>query len=194
MFPEMPPELRKTFPLPFWNWWQAARRFLAMLLEGGGNGEVLAKQSNADFDVAWVLPGTVGGGVGDMLKSVYDPTGIGDDAFARANHTGTQLLVTVSDFPSGGTTSQILAKASSTDYDMEWIDMATDPLVGYRISDMDDAGDPAYYGFEDKDGNWYIMEYSIGASTFRYAKGTSGYAAGWAGRGALSYALFETTF
>jgi hypothetical protein len=97
-FPEMPPEVRHTSPLPFWNWWQAARRFFSMLIEGGGNGEVLAKQSNADFDVAWVLPGSVGSGLGDMLKSVYDPTGVNDDAFDRANHTGTQLANTISNF------------------------------------------------------------------------------------------------
>ena len=38
------------------------------------------------------------GGVGDMTKAVYDPTNINGDAFARANHTGTQLAATISDF------------------------------------------------------------------------------------------------
>ena len=33
-----------------------------------------------------------------MLKSVYDPTAIEADAFARANHTGTQTAATISDF------------------------------------------------------------------------------------------------
>jgi len=33
----------------------------------------------------------------DMQQSVYDPGGVNDDAFARANHTGTQLLSTISD-------------------------------------------------------------------------------------------------
>jgi hypothetical protein len=27
-FPEMPPQLRETFPPSFWNWWQAFRVFL----------------------------------------------------------------------------------------------------------------------------------------------------------------------
>jgi hypothetical protein len=194
MFPEMPSELRKDFPRPFWDWWQAARRFLAMLLEGGGNGEVLAKKSNSDFDVEWVLPETVGGGIGDMLKSVYDPQGIESDAFDRDNHTGTQSLATIDNFPTGGAAGQVLAKVSGTSYDMEWIDMAYDPLVGYRISDMDETGDPNYFGFEDKDGNWYIMEYNIALNTFRYVKDASGYAAGWAGRAGLSYDLFENVF
>jgi hypothetical protein len=37
-------------------------------------------------------------GSGDMNASVYDPTTIQADAFARANHTGTQTASTISDF------------------------------------------------------------------------------------------------
>lgn len=36
-------------------------------------------------------------GTGDMDKSVYDPTNINASAFARANHTGTQAISTVTD-------------------------------------------------------------------------------------------------
>lgn len=39
-------------------------------------------------------------GEGDMLASTYDPQGVQDDAFARANHTGTQLANTISNFNS----------------------------------------------------------------------------------------------
>lgn len=34
---------------------------------------------------------------GDMLSEIYDPQGIEDDCFARENHTGVQLLETISD-------------------------------------------------------------------------------------------------
>jgi len=34
---------------------------------------------------------------GDMFQSLYDPQGVAGDAFARANMTGTQLAVTISD-------------------------------------------------------------------------------------------------
>ena len=37
-------------------------------------------------------------GAGDMNASVYDPTTIQADAFARVNHTGTQTASTISDF------------------------------------------------------------------------------------------------
>ena len=40
--------------------------------------------------------GPAGAGSGDMLASVYDPNGVDADAFARANHTGTQAISTVS--------------------------------------------------------------------------------------------------
>ena len=38
------------------------------------------------------------GGSGGMLASTYDPTAVAGDAFARANHAGTQLASTISDF------------------------------------------------------------------------------------------------
>ena len=37
-------------------------------------------------------------GAGDMNASVYDPNTVAADAFARANHTGTQAASTISDF------------------------------------------------------------------------------------------------
>ncbi len=45
---------------------------------------------------AWADSGT--GYVGDMLKAMYDPTGVDGDAFLRSNHSGTQLSSTISDF------------------------------------------------------------------------------------------------
>lgn len=48
-----------------------------------------------DFSARYTDPGS---GSGDMLASTYDPQSIEDDAFARANHTGTQAASTISDF------------------------------------------------------------------------------------------------
>jgi len=46
---------------------------------------------------AWdLILGASGGG--DMEASTYDPGGVAADAFARANHTGTQIAATISDF------------------------------------------------------------------------------------------------
>lgn len=51
----------------------------------------------AIFDFA-IPQGEDGSGTGDMLAATYDPQAIGNDAFDRANHTGTQLAATISDF------------------------------------------------------------------------------------------------
>lgn len=57
---------------------------------GGLTGQALLKSSNADFDTVWSPLGA-----GDMLQSMYDPQSIQDDAFDRANHTGTQPVGTI---------------------------------------------------------------------------------------------------
>lgn len=57
---------------------------------GGTLGQVITKFSNADMDFGWSTAG-----VGDMLKSVYDPQNKNADAFARANQTGTQSYTTI---------------------------------------------------------------------------------------------------
>lgn len=41
-------------------------------------------------------PGPTGAGTGDMLAATYDPLGVAANAFARANHTGTQPIASVS--------------------------------------------------------------------------------------------------
>ncbi len=66
------------------------------------------------------------------------------------------------------------------------------PTDGYNITDLDDSS-PAYYGYMNKAGNWYIMkEDSSGA--YRYTKGTSSYSSNWTGRAGLSYDYFDNVF
>ncbi len=68
-----------------------------------------------------------------QASSAFDAAGAATSAQAfaiqRSNHTGTQLAATISDFaaaadaavlPTGGTTGQVLAKASGTDFDVVW--------------------------------------------------------------------------
>jgi hypothetical protein len=62
----------------------------------------------------------------------------------------------------------------------------------YEISDVDDAAYPAYYGYIEKDGAWYIMEENAGA--FRYAKGASNYTTSWTNRAALVYDYYDAVF
>jgi len=64
----------------------------------------------------------------------------------------------------------------------------------YRLSDLDGTGDPAYYGYLDTDGGWYIMKLNSEAGTARYIKGASDYATNWTGRAGLSYGYYSDTF
>ena len=69
-----------------------------------------------------------------------------------------------------------------------------DTLAHYKINDIDDVGVPAYYGFTDKDENWYILEENSTNNTYRYARGTGNYTNNWTGRAGLSYDYFYNTF
>lgn len=67
------------------------------------------------------------------------------------------------------------------------------PTDGYKVSEVDDAGSPAYYGFVDKTGAWFIMkEESTGA--YRYTKGNSSFSSSWTSRASLTYGYFDSIF
>lgn len=71
---------------------------------GGTAGQALVKVSSTNGDTTWATPA----GGGDMVASVYDPQGIGADAFNRDNFTGTNrpdnLFPLVSEIESGART------------------------------------------------------------------------------------------
>ena len=45
-----------------------------------------------------------------------------------------------------------------------------------------------------RNGNWYIQRYNMANGTFRYVKGTSGYATAWTNRASQSYDYFDEVF
>ena len=67
------------------------------------------------------------------------------------------------------------------------------PTDGYAITEIDD-GTPSYYGYMDKNGNWYITKEDVVAGNYRYAKGTTGFSDNWDDRINLSYGYFNDTF
>lgn len=64
-------------------------------LSGGLAGQFLVKNSNSDYDYGWA---NVSGG-GDMLASIYDPTGVAADAFDMDNMVegSTNLILTAAE-------------------------------------------------------------------------------------------------
>ena len=121
---------------------------ISLISDVSGNLPIsnLNSGTNANSNTFWRGDGTwatpAAGGGGDMLASIYDPQNIAADAFSLNNHTGSIIASQVSDFdtevsnnisvtantakisaPAGGTSGQILAKASNTDYDYVWQDV-----------------------------------------------------------------------
>ena len=67
-------------------------------------------------------------------------------------------------------------------------------LEGYKIADEDRSGDPLYFGFVDRNGNWYIMQQNQASGTYRFTRGTGSYTTNWTARAGLSYDYFYNVF
>ncbi len=70
------------------------------------------------------------------------------------------------------------------------------PTDAFGISEIDD-GDPAYYGFINKAGYWYILQEdeTAGDFSYRYLKGgPNDFPAKWTGRGGWTYEYFNQIF
>ncbi|MBI5126898.1 hypothetical protein HZA76_00365 [Candidatus Roizmanbacteria bacterium] len=73
------------------------------------------------------------------------------------------------------------------------------PTDGYKITEIADTTSPAYYGFVNKDGAWFIMkEDSTATPNYSYVKGTGlpgdTFAAKWLIKGTLGYDYFDVIF
>ncbi len=71
------------------------------------------------------------------------------------------------------------------------------PTDGYKINQLDDSS-PAYYGFVNKDGDWFIMKEDSDTGDYRYYKkktGDSDFSTEWPNRATLSpYGYFDAIF
>ena len=70
------------------------------------------------------------------------------------------------------------------------------PLDGYSISNIDTSTSVHYYGFINRNGDWYIIKEDTDSNTLLYARGDSGYATDdwltWAG--SQNYDYFNAKF
>lgn len=66
------------------------------------------------------------------------------------------------------------------------------PTDGYNIAEVDDST-PAYYGFVNKDGAWYILKEDASGG-YRYYNGSSNFSAGWSDRATHTYDYFDVVF
>lgn len=67
--------------------------------------------------------------------------------------------------------------------------VSTDPLIRYKVADIDDAGTVQYFGQVANDGTWIIVKEddSVSPKTIRYASGANNYPTNWTGRASLTY-------
>lgn len=77
--------------------------------------------------------------------------------------------------------------------------IVADVITGYKVCDVDADSAVKYYGYADSEGAWYIMKETTatGDQAYRYAKGSSGYAAAWTDRANPAVVVFDyyyTTF
>lgn len=70
---------------------------------------------------------------------------------------------------------------------------SADTTDAYKISEIAD-GPITYYGFVKAGGAWFIMQEDTEGGTFRYVKGTSGFAANWAKREQLTFDYYDNVF
>ncbi len=66
------------------------------------------------------------------------------------------------------------------------------PTDAYGVTEIDDST-PAYYGFVNKEGAWYITKENNDGS-YRYNKGTGNFSGNWSSRASLTYDYFDVTF
>jgi len=70
----------------------------------------------------------------------------------------------------------------------------------YWISDIDNVSSPNFYGYIDRNGNWYIMKETLldttynTTDTYRYYWGNSGYDSNWTNREDLTYGRYDSIF
>ena len=92
--------------------------------------------------------------------------------------------------PSGGTTGQVLAKDSDSDYDTGWVDQTGGGgASGYELINgpLYDAT-YVYVGYEHQtSGAWYIYRRTRATNVRLYASGSSDYATNWTDRESLIY-------
>ena len=171
---------------------------------GGTTGQILAKKSNANYDTEWIdKPGgsTVSVNVG---KTTTGEPGTNASVTNSGDETNVVLNFTIPrgntgptgkqgpagapgpagpGVATGGTTGQVLAKKSNTNYDTEWIDFYPYVPVG-GVIEWDGTGIPkapdlstpekvaAFYGY----GTWErygVDRVTIGAGG-EYAAGSTG--------------------
>ena len=116
---------------------------------GGTTGQYLTKNSDDDYDTEWSTLSLPSGIVTTSDTGTVTSTMIADGTIVDADISSSAAIdasKVEGTLPASGATGQVLAKASATDYDADWIDIAgavyqttapTGPSVGQVWVDSD---------------------------------------------------------
>ncbi len=85
------------------------------------------------------------------------------------------------------------APASSGNTGIASATTAASPTDGYNISEVDDDT-IGYYGFINKEGQWFIMKGDTNTGSYRYVRGKSSFSDNWKRRQNLEYDYFSQIF
>ena len=99
---------------------------------------------------------------------LFNTEALGWEACTKGSGVG--MAVAVENFPA--------ALSGAT---IPTFDVFANPTTKYKASDIDDVGNPEYYGFLRDDGGWYILKITDG-NNMRYCKGDTDYSTNWNNR------------
>lgn len=128
----------------------------AAVPRGGTDGQVLTKDSNADYDLVWGNPSgagglPVGGTTGQVLAKIDNTNYNAAWVTALYAPLGSQL-------PTGGTAGQVLSKINSADYNAQWVTPTGESPLTFQqslsrtvntinlLNDSTAPGNSQYYG------------------------------------------------
>lgn len=171
------------------------------------NSETTSGSSNSSGEVILNVGDIGDWSVGDEVSITASKTGEGTKTQALVlTDNPQQLTMTLAEtsdlsyHENTETNEYVLNFSLLTTYDGEKVTTdnplptkTQDPLAGYHSSDIA-RGDPEYWGYLDKDGKWYIMEYGRTAGTRRFSRGSSDYSTNFSNRANLTYSYFNEVF
>lgn len=64
----------------------------------------------------------------------------------------------------------------------------SDPFAAFQFANLDDAGDPNYFGYCALSGSWVIKRFNVSTGVMTIAAGADDYAAAWTARASHTYA------
>ena len=140
-----------------------------------------------DMKLIQTLPLPVDGS-GDPFSAIVTPIVDGE-----GNVTGFTAGVVISGGSTEATLLLVKEALAGISQDLTLTQLITairDALLRYRQADYDNASDPKYFSFVDKNGNWFILKQDESDKSLRYATGASYYADNWINRSSLDFNYF----